>query len=195
MSDQALTSLSFASRADPRRPVEQRAGPREVLEELLDGVRIEAPRQVTLSSASGRFSATAREHPRPAGDRPGPGGRRGADHYRTMTEEDVTLPPRSRRQRAAHRLHRAAGVPNITLQVTDMAGTIVGTSDRLPIRAAQVSNVIWLIIGTGAALLLARSASVSPGASARPGVLLVDDEGPDDTRHEAEATEQTPTPA
>ena len=37
--------------------------------------------------------------------------------------------------------------------MTDSDGTPLGASDQLPIRSAQVSNVIWLILGTGVALL------------------------------------------
>jgi len=37
--------------------------------------------------------------------------------------------------------------------VTDGAGAPLGSSDQLPIRSAQVSGVIWLILGTGVALL------------------------------------------
>ncbi|HTW16203.1 MAG TPA: DUF6049 family protein [Nocardioides sp.] len=194
VSDQALASLSFASRADPDAARSSNAASREVLEELLAGVRIEAPRQVTLSSASGRFSATLEN----TLDQPVTVRVRAVAEEPitiTMTEEDVTLPPRSRRSVLLTASTEQQGVHNITLQVTDMAGTIVGTSDRLPIRAAQVSNVIWLIIGTGGALLLGaigvrlarriRAARRTSGAG----------EGPEDTRHEAEATEQTPTPA
>lgn len=194
VSDQALTSLSFASRADPAAARSSNARSSEVLEELLDGVRIEAPRQVTLSSASGRFSATLEN----TLDQPVTVRVRAVAEEPitiTMTEEDVTLPPRSRRSVLLTASTEQQGVHNITLQVTDMAGTIVGTSDRLPIRAAQVSNVIWLIIGTGAALLLGaigvRLARRIRAARRTSG----DGEGPDDTRHEAEATEQTPTPA
>jgi hypothetical protein len=45
------------------------------------------------------------------------------------------------------------GIHNVTLIVTDVNGTPLGSSDQVPIRAAQVSAVIWLILGTGVALL------------------------------------------
>ena len=45
------------------------------------------------------------------------------------------------------------GIHNVTLVVTDTEGTPLGSSDTVPIRAAQVSAVIWLILGTGVALL------------------------------------------
>ena len=47
----------------------------------------------------------------------------------------------------------ALGVRNVTLLLTDTDGVPLGSSDALPIRSNRVSNVIWLIIGTGVALL------------------------------------------
>ena len=45
------------------------------------------------------------------------------------------------------------GVHNVQLVVTDEEGTPLGSSDQLPIRSVQVSQVIWLILGIGVALL------------------------------------------
>ncbi len=45
------------------------------------------------------------------------------------------------------------GVTNVTLSLTDVDGNPLGETDQLPIRSAQVSVVIWLIIGTGVGLL------------------------------------------
>ena len=45
------------------------------------------------------------------------------------------------------------GVTNVTLALTDVDGNPLGSTDQLPIRSAQVSVVIWLIIGTGVGLL------------------------------------------
>ena len=45
------------------------------------------------------------------------------------------------------------GVTNVTLSLTDVDGNPLGATDVLPIRSAQVSAVIWVIIGTGLALL------------------------------------------
>ncbi len=45
------------------------------------------------------------------------------------------------------------GVQNVQLLVTDEEGTPLGSSDQLPIRSVQVSQVIWLILGVGVALL------------------------------------------
>ena len=43
----------------------------------------------------------------------------------------------------------------MTLLLTDSDGVPIGSSDSLPIRSNRVSNVIWLILGTGVALLFA----------------------------------------
>ena len=47
----------------------------------------------------------------------------------------------------------AVGVRNVTLLLTDVDDVPLGSSDDLPIRSNRVSNVIWLIVGTGVALL------------------------------------------
>ena len=41
----------------------------------------------------------------------------------------------------------------MTLVVTDKRGTPLGATTGLTIRSAQVSNVIWLFVGIGCALL------------------------------------------
>ena len=45
------------------------------------------------------------------------------------------------------------GVHRVQLLVTDEDGTPLGSTDELPIRSVQVSQVIWVIIGVGVALL------------------------------------------
>jgi hypothetical protein len=48
----------------------------------------------------------------------------------------------------------ALGVRSVTLSLTDTSDVPLGSTDDLPIRSNRVSAVIWLIIGTGVALLL-----------------------------------------
>ena len=48
---------------------------------------------------------------------------------------------------------RRPGIHNVTLRLVDSTGTPLGASDSLPIRSAEVSNVIWVILGTGVVLL------------------------------------------
>ena len=45
------------------------------------------------------------------------------------------------------------GVHNVTLVLTNLAGRPLGSSDTFPIRSEPVSRVIWVILGTGVALL------------------------------------------
>jgi len=45
------------------------------------------------------------------------------------------------------------GIHNVSLLVTSVDGVPLGGRADLPIRSAQVSRVIWLIMGSGAVLL------------------------------------------
>jgi hypothetical protein len=45
------------------------------------------------------------------------------------------------------------GVHTVALQITNKAGTPLGSQDSFPMRAEQVSQLIWVIIGAGLALL------------------------------------------
>jgi hypothetical protein len=67
--------------------------------------------------------------------------------------ETVELAPKSRTSVLLQARTSEASVHNVTLVLTDADGTPLGSSDRLPIRSAQVSNVIWVIMGTGVLLL------------------------------------------
>lgn len=152
VADQAMTGLSYSHRRDAVgiRGINDRS--RALLESQLQGVTITGPPAVTLTSAKGSFSATLEntlDEPvtvrvRAVADEP---------ISISMAEEDISLPPHSRRIVLLTASTERQGMHNVRLQVTDMAGTTLGSYDQLPIRAAQVSAVIWLIIGTGAALL------------------------------------------
>jgi hypothetical protein len=151
VADQGLHSLSYSSRRRPnavRRSVHRS---RAWIETQLASVRIEAPRRVTLSSASGRFSATlvnGLDEPVTVGINAV------ADESMSISgPTTVDIPPRGRTTVLLNARTRQLGMHNVTLIVTDVNGTPLGSSDRVPIRAAQVSAVIWLILGTGVALL------------------------------------------
>ena len=45
------------------------------------------------------------------------------------------------------------GVHNVRLVVTSLEGVPLGSSDSLPIRAARVSALIWIVIAVGALVL------------------------------------------
>ena len=153
VADQALNSLSYSSR---KRPDAARASvdrSRNWIKAQLASVRIEAPRKVTLSSASGRFSATlsnALDQPvtvsiQAVSDEP----------MRISGPATVDIPAGGRTTVLLNARTQQLGIHNVTLVVTDADGVPLGSTDELPIRAAQVSAVIWVILGVGLSLLFA----------------------------------------
>ena len=152
VTDQALGTVSYYART---RPIENRAsadGSRVWIQTRLGRVHVDTPgRAVTLSSSSGRFQATvtndldepvtvtldARTDNRLSIDTPTPidvpANRRVAVLLTARTDEN--------------------GIHEVTLVVTDKRGTPLGATTDLTIRSAQVSNVIWLFVGIGCALL------------------------------------------
>ncbi|MQW77049.1 hypothetical protein GHK92_14295 [Nocardioides sp. dk4132] len=152
VTDEALTNLSYASRVHPSAARRRAEASRSWIDTRLRSILIEAPPSVTLSSTSGRFSATVTNNL----DEPvtvaidaiadGPIVIEGPD--------TVELAPRSRRTVLLTASTERQGVHNVTLVVTDLEGTALGSSDQLPIRAAQFSVVIWVIIGVGLALFV-----------------------------------------
>lgn len=152
VADQAFTGLSYSHRLDSAvvRAVNDRS--QDLLEQQLRGVTITGPPAVTLTSDRGTFGATLEntlDEPvtvrvRAVADEP---------ISISMAEEDVEMPPHTRRRVLLTASTQRQGMHNVTLQVTDINGTALGAGDEIPVRAAQVSAVIWVIIGTGAALL------------------------------------------
>lgn len=194
VADEAATGLSYAHRLDAAEARMSADGSRNAIERSLRGVRIRGPKQVTLSSASGRFSATLENTlDQPVTVRV----RALADPEEpitiTMAEEDVRLPANSRRSVLFNASTERQGMHNVTLEVTDMAGTPLGSSAAVPIRAAQVSDVIWLIIGTGGALLFGAIA-VRLVRRIRTSRRTPPD-GVEPAEADAETVEQTPAPA
>ena len=151
VADEALSGTSYASRLHP---VVTRAGAdrsRAWINAELSSIRVSAPRAVYLSSTSGRFAATITN----GLDQPVTVSLKAlADAPLSITgPTTVDIGPRGRATVLLTAHTRKVGVHNVTLMVTDGAGAPLGSSDQLPIRSAQVSGVIWLILGTGVALL------------------------------------------
>ena len=151
VADQGLVSLSYANR---RRPGATRVSvdrSREWIEDQLASIRIEGPRRVTLSSASGRFSATlvnGLDEPVTVGIKAV------SDEPMTISgPATVDIPAGGRNTVLLNARTNLLGIHNVRLVVTDVDGIPLGSSDQVPIRAAQVSAVIWVILGTGVALL------------------------------------------
>lgn len=150
--DDALTSVSYAerdraiaARLDTLRAV-------GLIEHQLHKVRIRGPRKgVTLSSDSGSFAVTVENR---------------LDHPVTVAVDavslgDVTVKATNPLELTAHgrqtvlldAVASSPGVHYVRLLVTDETGTPLGAAQRVPIRSAQVSDVIWLILGAGVGLL------------------------------------------
>jgi hypothetical protein len=152
VTDQALGTVSYYART---RPIENRASAdasRVWIENRLGRVHVETSgRAVTLSSSSGRFQATiSNDLDQPV-----------TVTIDARTDDRLTIdgPPRIEvgpNRRVAVLLTARTnenGIHEVTLVVTDKRGTPLGATTDLTIRSAQVSNVIWLFVGIGCALL------------------------------------------
>lgn len=149
--DQALTSVSYAERERALEARSQTLRAVEWINRRLSQIRIRAPRGVTLSSPSGSFAATVSnrlDHPVRVSIDP-------------ISQGEVTVSPPPVLELAAGGRQTVLldattsrpGVHYVRLVVTDETGTPLGAAQRVPIRSAQVSDVIWLILGTGVGLL------------------------------------------
>ncbi len=151
VTDQALGSVSYYART---RPIENRAsadGSRVWIESRLRRVHVEAPRAVTLSSSSGRFQATVTNDL----DQPVTVtiGARADDQLTIDGPPTIEVGPNRRVAVLLTARTDENGIHEVTLVVTDKRGTPLGATTGLTIRSAQVSNVIWLFVGIGCALL------------------------------------------
>ena len=148
---EALNGLSFSSREHPDASRAEADRSRQHISRQLASIRVDAPPAVTLSSTTGRFSATIANN---------------LDHpvrvrVESLADEPLTISDTDTIEiaaggRSAVLLEAATtqlGVHNVELVVTAEDGTPLGSTATLPVRSAQVSQVIWLILGTGVALL------------------------------------------
>jgi hypothetical protein len=119
----------------------------------LRGIALSAPEKVTLASASGRFSAlVSNDLDVPVTVKV----RAIADPQLHITGgETVQLAPHGRTTVLLHASTHVLGVHNVTLELTNQDGRPLGSTDQFPMRAEQVSRLIWVIIGTGVGLLFA----------------------------------------
>ena len=150
--DEALTDVGYFARdASDGQPSDPSAASRGWILAQLGQIRVEGPSAVTLSGASGRFAATlvnGLDQPVSVVIRPDtdPG-------IRIRAPKSVQVAARSRMTVLLNAADARAGVHNVTLRVEDSEGTRLGSFASVPIRAAQVSNIIWLFLGVGGALL------------------------------------------
>ena len=150
--DEAFSYTSYSSRLRPETAQASADQSRAWIEARLRGVRIDAPKAVILSSGSGRFAATITNtldeevsvKVRAVADSP---------LEVSVPTETIEIGAESRTTVLLNASSSAVGIRNVTLLLTDVDDVPLGSSDDLPIRSNRVSNVIWLIIGTGVALL------------------------------------------
>ena len=148
---EALNGLSYSSREHPDASRAEADRSRAHISRQLASIRVDAPPAVTLSSTTGRFSATivnnldhqVRVRVQALADAP-----------LTISQPDpIDVAAGGRSSILLQASTTRLGVHNVQLVVTAEDGTPLGSSARLPVRSAQVSQVIWLILGTGVALL------------------------------------------
>ena len=149
--DEALTSLSYSERD---RTIESRRDTAAAVEWIghrLARVRIRAPRGVTLSSAAGTLGTTVTNRL----DQPVTVWLRTTSlgDVEVETSEPIELAAGGRQTVLLKASAASPGVHYVRVAVTDEDGTPLGASQRVAIRSAQVSGVIWLILGIGVGLL------------------------------------------
>jgi hypothetical protein len=146
--DEALSTVGYAARGSS---TDDAASSRGWIQTQLGEIRVQAPAGVTLSGSSGRFAATVVN---------------GLDQPVTVSIHAISDPgieiavPKSVQVAASSRAtvlldagRAEAGVHNVSLVLVDSDGVRIGGSALVPIRAAQVSKIIWLFLALGGALL------------------------------------------
>ena len=154
VTDEGLTSLSYGARSSAVAARTALARTTAQVRSELSAVRIDAGPGVTLSGSDGQFNAVVTNDLDQAvtvGILASTTSQDGGVSVDPV--EPLELGPRSRATVLFDAHAETAGVTNVTLTLTDVEGNPLGASDRLPVRSAQVSEVIWLIIGTGLGLL------------------------------------------
>jgi len=151
--DEALTSLSYSERD---RAIESRGDTSAAvawINRRLERVGIRAPRGVTLSSTTGTLGTTITNRL----DQPVTVFLQttslGDVDVEVETSDPIELAAGSRQTVLLTATASSPGVHYVRVMVTDEEGTPLGAAQRVAIRSAQVSGVIWLILGVGVGLL------------------------------------------
>lgn len=150
--DELLVTLSQQHRAKPRPAAAAATRVSEALRADLGRIQIEAPPAVTLSSDSGPLGVTlvnGLDQPVTVRIEATTDGRLVLDLEGPATRD---LEPEARSLVRFRATTSRPGVHNVRLGVTTVEGTPIGSFDELPIRAAGVSALIWIIMA-GAALV------------------------------------------
>ncbi|MCW2736343.1 MAG: hypothetical protein JWN97_987 [Nocardioides sp.] len=185
--DEAMVTLSAQHRAAPRLAALAAGRIDDALRADLGKIQIEAPTRVTLSSDSGPLGATLVN---------------GLDQPVTvrvdaLTDSDLTVTGAGERTlgpeaRSVVRLEAATtqpGLHNLRLAVMSTDGVPLGSTDELPVRAARVSALIWIMMGAGGLVLFGMIGYRLPGQiRARRRELAAREHG-DDEGDEPEPTD------
>ncbi len=151
--DDALTSASYTARGGNGASGTAADRSRAVIESQLHSITVTAPPSVTLASDHGKFNATVVNHL----DQPV------QVKVKAITDGELTVGGSGRLEIPAGRsagvllsaTAHANGIHHVVLRLTTIDGKPLGSQDAFPIRAAQVSRIIWLFIGGGLGLLFA----------------------------------------
>lgn len=122
------------------------------IETTLGRVTVEGPPSVTLSSDTGQFPATVSnglDEPVVVRVDAVP-----SDGLTVDTPEPVELDPGESTRLRLSATTEAIGAHTVRLVVASVDGDLLGSSDELPIRSNQVSQIIWIFIVAGGGLLL-----------------------------------------
>lgn len=151
LAGEALAAASYTTRPVRRTARAAAEAATAQVRGLLEQVRVTTPPGVTLSSASGRLPVTVvNDLDQPVTVRLDAQ----SDIPMSLTVPDeIPVAAGGRASVLLEATTRTQGVHNVSLLVTSPSGEPLGARAELPIRSAQVSNVIWLIMGSGAALL------------------------------------------
>jgi hypothetical protein len=159
--DETLVTLSEHHRARPRPALTATGRIEEWLDEDLGKIKIEAPTAVTLSGDSGKLGATLVN----GLDQPVEVSVKVTTDGQLRLQGDGTrqLGPFARSVLRYEATTTQAGVHKVRLAVTSLDGVPLGSSDELPIRAARVSALIWIVMVVGGLVLFGMLGYRLPG--------------------------------
>ena len=151
--EEATGNASYAASATPYLAIARMRETERWVTTNLNAVSVAAPQSVTLASNSGRFSViVSNELDVPVTVTV----RAQAERGLTITGgEPVQLAPHGQQTVPLNASTDERGVYNVRLELTNADGQVLGAHDTFPMRAEQVSRLIWVIIGAGVALLFA----------------------------------------
>lgn len=159
--DEVLVTLSEQHRRAPRLALLAAGRIADSLRGELAKIRIEAPTSVTLSSDSGKLGTTLVN----GLDQPVTVRVAATTDGRLTLDGDTVrqLGPKARSVVRFDASTTQAGLHRVRLSVTSIDGVPLGSADELPIRAARVSALIWVVMAVGALIFFGMIGYRLPG--------------------------------